>query len=203
MIKGAEILIDDPYIERRQAFLDAALPSGEVGIEHTFDLFLEDFEWVYEKRLQNKLSDAGLIMLLGASLQERNERQRDWLKLQKIMDFLFEQVPPDDDATGAQLISEAYNAFNDSRHIRYNHVLDNLSTSDRDIIQTEFFDKLSVNIGPLPSNSRHYEMTVTIEFPDGKPNRIERKWTYLLARGMPVKKTVKNSYSGGGIVSVS
>ena len=193
------MLDEDLYVERRNAFLGAALPSGEVGVEYTFDMFLIDFVGVYEKRLQNKISKTGSIALHDASLQEMNEAHGDRQEFNKFMDFLFEEVPPDDNVTAVQLISEAYNALHDRRRIRYNRILDNLSTTDRAVIQSEYFDKLLIDIGPLPAHPRHYRFSLAIEFPNEDPNRIERQWTYLLARGLPVKKAQKTSCHGGVI----
>jgi hypothetical protein len=198
-VGDAVIQDDDPYIARRGPFLAAALPPDDPGVEFTFDMFLEDFFYVYEDRIWDKVSLKDRYILRQAALKEYKACYRDYEEFSKLMDFLFEQIPHEDNAAASELIWEAYTSLYDRRRNRYNQTLDSLSTTARDLLQKEYFDKLVIYVGPDPQNPRHYRFSLAINFPNEKTRRIERIWTYILARGMPVKQAEKRRFEGCGI----
>jgi hypothetical protein len=178
------IFDDDPYIDRKEPFLDAALPPAGPGIEFAFDMFLADFQDIWDKRLKGLLSVQGHDALFGHGIQEwfRNE---EGYEFQRVMDVLFYEVDPENHEEAIARIADAFEAYYQTRRMRYSKILDSLSSSDRQVVQSHFFDQLETEVGPCPRNPRFYQFQLTVNFPDGNPDWAKRTWTYGLGRGIP------------------
>jgi len=95
----ADIESDD-YKELRDTFLDAAMPTGQPDLEHTFGMFLKQFAPAFEDRLVKRISNDGMIALRQASLDENNDRSGDRRKFADAMDLANQQASINDFSYG-------------------------------------------------------------------------------------------------------
>lgn len=184
----------DEYKELKKSFLNAAMPSGQSELEHTFGMFLQKFAQTFEDRLIKRISNDGLIALRKASLDESNDKSGDRKKFASAMDLVIQQASINDFAAAAKTITEAYGELYSSRRQRYEAVLASLTDIDRAAVKAEYLDKVTLSIEPSRSEPDHQAVVVAINFPGEKTRRIELRWSYYLANGRPMLRGDDLSY---------
>jgi hypothetical protein len=145
------------YNKLKKSFLNAAMPSGQSELEHTFGMFLRKFTQFFEDRLLKRISNGGMISLRNAAL---------------------------DEIIASSAESKAF----------HEAILAQLTDIDRAAVRAEYLSKVTLSVQPSRSEHDHQDVVLTIDFPGEKTRRIERRWSYYLANGMPTKKGIETSF---------
>ncbi|MDJ0748374.1 MAG: hypothetical protein QNJ11_02760 [Woeseiaceae bacterium] len=173
---------------RRDSYFEAALPSGEVGLEFTFEMFFADYFGKHDAALREDLSSEGLATLQQASIRERAEREEDRDTFTKLIDFVAEQIGEDHHDAAGTFIAQAFNDLYGRRRERYEQILDGLCIADRAALDHHFFARLTVDMGRVPPLERNWATRFVLDMPAQSPCRIERHSVYMLPHGLPMKK---------------
>lgn len=173
---------------RRDCYYEAALPSGEVGLEFTFEMFFADYFGKHDAALREDLSAEGLAALQRASIRERAEREEDRDTFGTLIDFVAQQIGEDHHDAAGTFIAQAFNDLYERRKERYEQILDSLSIADRAALDRHFFTRLTVELGRVPPLEKHWATRFVLDMPEQNPCRIERHSVYMLPRGLPMKK---------------
>ena len=173
---------------RRDWYYEAALPSGEVGLEFTFEMFFADYFGKHDAALREELSDEGLATLQQASIRERAEREEDRDTFSKLIDFVAEQIGDNHHDAAGTFIAQAFNDLYERRKERYEQILDSMSIADRAALDEHFFTRLTVDMGRVPPLQKNWATRFVLDMPEQIPCRLERHSVYMLSRGLPIKR---------------
>ncbi len=179
---------EERFKARRDWYYEAALPSGEVGLEFTFEMFFADYFGKHDAALREDLSADGLATLQQASIRERAEREEDRDTFSKLIDFVAEQIGEDHHDAAGTFIAQAFNDLYERRKERYEQILDSMSIADRAALDHHFFARLTVDMGRVPPLEKNWATRFVLDMPEQNPCRLERHSVYMLPRGLPMKK---------------
>ena len=179
---------EERFKARRDWYYEAALPSGEVGLEFTFEMFFADYFGKHDAALREDLSADGLATLQQASIRERAEREEDRDTFSKLIDFVAEQIGEDHHDAAGTFIAQAFNDLYEHRKERYEQILDSMSIADRAALDHHFFARLTVDMGRVPPLEKNWATRFVLDMPEQNPCRLERHSVYMLPRGLPMKK---------------
>lgn len=178
----------EPFETRRDRYFEAALPSGEVGLEFTFEMFFADYFGKHDAELREDLSAEGLATLQQASIRERAERDEDRETFGKLIDFVAEQIGEDHHDAAGTFIAQAFIDLYQRRKERYKQILDSMSIADRAAMDEHFFTRLTVEMGRVPPLEKNWATRFVLDMPEQKPCRLERHSVYMLSQGLPMKR---------------
>ncbi len=179
---------EERFETRRDWYYEAALPSGEVGLEFTFEMFFADYFGKHDAALREDLSADGLATLQQASIRERAEREEDRDTFSKLIDFVAEQIGEDHHDAAGTFIAQAFNDLYERRKERYEQILDGMTIADRAALDQHFFLRLTVDMGRFPPLERNLATRFVLDIPEHNTCRIERHSVYMLPKGLPMKK---------------
>lgn len=179
---------EERFEARREWYYEAALPSGEVGIEFTLEMFFSDYFGKHDLPLREDLSAEGLAILQQASIRERAEREEDRETFSKLIDFVAHQIGEDHHDAAGTFIAQAFNDLYERRKERYQQILDSMSIEDRAALDEHFFTRLTVDMGRVPPFEKNWATRFVLDLPGQSPCRIERHSVYMLPHGLPMKK---------------
>ena len=157
---------EERFATRRDWYFEAALPSGEVGLEFTFEMFFADYFGKHDAALRQDLSAEGLATLQQASIRERAEREEDRDTFSKLIDFVAEQIGEDHHDAAGTFIAQAFNDLYGRRKERYEQILDSLSIADRAALDHHFFARLTVDMGRVPPLERNWATRFVLDMPE-------------------------------------
>ena len=177
-------------IETRQDwYYEAALPSDEVGLEFTFEMFFADYFGKHDAALRADLTEEGIAILWEASIREQKARKDDSETFGRLIDFVAHQIGADQDDAAGPFIAQAFNDLYKRRRNRYQAILDQMTVPDRAALDRHFFDRLSIEKGRVPPQEKHWATRFVLDLPQTSPCRLERHSVYMLPHGLPMKKT--------------
>ncbi len=179
---------EERFDTRRDSYYEAALPSGEVGLEFTFEMFFADYFGKHDAALRQDLSAEGLATLQQASIRERSEREEDRETFSTLIDFVAEQIGEDHHDAAGTFIAQAFNDLYGRRKERYEQILDGMTIADRAALDHHFFARLTVDMGRVPPLEKNWATRFVLDMPEQSPCRIERHSVYMLPHGLPMKK---------------
>lgn len=176
-------------IETRQDwYYEAALPSEEVGLEFTFEMFFADYFGKHDAALRDDMTDEGIAILREASIREQKARKEDSETFGRLIDFVAHQIGADQHDAAGPFIAQAFNDLYQRRRARYQDVIDRLTVPDQAALDRHFFGQLSIDKGRVPPQQKHWATRFVLELPQMNPCRLERHSVYMLPHGLPMKK---------------
>ena len=91
------------------------------------------------------------------------------------------------DAAGT-FIAQAFRDLYRRRKERYQKILDSMTIPDRAALDRHFFDCLTVEMGRVPPQEKHWATRFVLDLPEQRPCRLERHSVYMMPQGLPMKK---------------
>ena len=179
---------EERFETRRDWYYGAALPSKEVGLEFTFEMFFADYFGKHDAALREELSAEGLATLQQASIRERAEREEDRDTFTRLIDFVAEQIGEDHHDAAGTFIAQAFNDLYERRKERYRQILGSMSIVDRAALDDHFFTRLTVDMGRVPPLQKNWATRFVLDMPEQNPCRLERHSVYMLSQGLPMKR---------------
>lgn len=179
---------EERFETRRDWYYEAALPSGEVGLEFTFEMFFSDYFGKHDAALREDLTDEGLNVLQLASIRERSARAEDRDTFDNLIDFVATQIGGDHHDAAGTFIAQAFRDLYGRRKARYQKILDSMTIPDRAALDRHFFDCLTVEMGRVPPQEKHWATRFVLDLPEQSPCRLERHSVYMMPKGLPMKK---------------
>ena len=178
---------EERFETRRDWYYEAALPSGEVGLEFTFEMFFADYFGKHDAELRQDLTDEGLNVLQLASIRERSARAEDRETFDNLIDFVANQIGVDQHDAAGTFIAQAFRDLYRRRKERYQNILDSMTIPDRAALDRHFFDCLTVEMGRVPPQEKHWATRFVLDLPKERPCRLERHSVYMMPQGLPMK----------------
>ena len=179
---------EERFENRRDCYYQAALPSGEVGPEFTFEMFFADYFGKHDAPLRAALSPEGLAVLQQASIRERAARLEDRHTFSTMIDFVATQIGEEHHDAAGTFIAQAFSDLYGRRKERYEEILERLSVDNRAALDRHYFDRLTVELGRVPPQEKHWATRFVLDLPEQHPCRLERHTVYMMPGGLPMKK---------------